>query len=135
MLKHRIIFAVVASAAFTLMAAPAMARTVDSNAAACANERDELPASVQADASTRFLRSFGVSRHDRAQAHKSRGNAYRALGRYELAIADYDAAIRVSPRYVEAYRNRARAYQDSGAINLATADSEEAGRISAAQQG
>ena len=79
MLKHRIILAGLAAAAFTLTATPAMAWPADRNALACANDRNELPATVQADECTRFLRLFGISRHDRAQAHKSRGNAFRSI--------------------------------------------------------
>ena len=45
-----------------------------------------------------------------AIAYYNRGIAYYSLGQYELAIADYDEAIRLDPQYAEAYCNRGTAY-------------------------
>jgi tetratricopeptide (TPR) repeat protein len=45
-------------------------------------------------------------------ARNGRGNAQRALRRYEDALADFDAAIAARPAYVFSYYNRALTYSD-----------------------
>jgi len=43
----------------------------------------------------------------RAVARFNRGNAYVRLRRYDRAVADYSAAVRLAPKYANAYFNRA----------------------------
>jgi tetratricopeptide (TPR) repeat protein len=43
---------------------------------------------------------------DLAWAYNNRGNAYKDKGEVDRAIADYDQALRLDPKYVKAYINR-----------------------------
>lgn len=45
-----------------------------------------------------------------ATAYFNRGISYRATGRLDLALADYNRAIEINPRYFEAYNNRGNIY-------------------------
>ena len=47
-------------------------------------------------------------------AHFRRGNAYLAQNRYDEALSDFDATIRVKPDYAEVYVNRSFAYYKTG---------------------
>ncbi|MBU0516671.1 MAG: tetratricopeptide repeat protein [Proteobacteria bacterium] len=55
----------------------------------------------------------------RAVARFNRGNTYVRLKRYDRAVADYSAAVRLAPRYANAFFNRAliqarlKRYQDA----------------------
>ena len=44
-------------------------------------------------------------------AAKRRGDAYRNLGRYNEAVADFTAVINATPNDPEAYRRRGLAYR------------------------
>jgi len=58
----------------------------------------------------------------RADAYFNRANALHADGRYDDAIADYDAAIRSDPNFAGAYYNRGFSYQAKGERERAIAD-------------
>jgi tetratricopeptide (TPR) repeat protein len=47
-------------------------------------------------------------------ALNARGFAYYLLHNYQRAIVDFDAAIRLNPRYVNAYLNRSKARMAAG---------------------
>ena len=47
---------------------------------------------------------------DNYLAHNSRGIAYGERGQYQLAIEDFNEAIRLKPDYAKAYHNRGFAY-------------------------
>lgn len=55
-------------------------------------------------------------------AYANRGIAYAGKGQYDQAIADYDTAIKASPRYETAYFNRGNAYYAKGHYDEAIAD-------------
>ena len=55
-----------------------------------------------------------------------RGNAYRARGDNDRAIADFSQAIRLAPKFADAYYNRGLAYFYSGTLDKALADVSEA---------
>ena len=80
-------------------------------------------------ASTKIIHSRKTSDQDRAATHYNRGNAYLAHSRHDLAIADYDAAIRLKPDYVEAYNNRCWTRTVIGDLQPALRDCNEALRL------
>jgi tetratricopeptide (TPR) repeat protein len=59
----------------------------------------------------------------------NRGNAKKDLKDYEGAIKDYDEAIRLDPKYVNAYNNRGIAKKDLKDYEGAIKDYDEAIRI------
>ena len=71
----------------------------------------------------------GQFNDDLAWAHNNRGVAYYYIGRYELAIEDYDRAIRLGPENAVALSNRANAYYHLGQYELVIEDCDEAIRL------
>ena len=53
---------------------------------------------------------------DLFQVHAQMGFALRSLGRYEEALASYDTAIAIEPRYGDAIEYRAEAYLELGRL-------------------
>jgi tetratricopeptide (TPR) repeat protein len=64
----------------------------------------------------------------RASAYKNRGDAYLFNGKVDDAIADFTAAIRISPN-ADLYTNRGAAYYQKGDMDHAKADWAEAKRL------
>jgi tetratricopeptide (TPR) repeat protein len=69
-------------------------------------------------------RSLEIARS--ADGYRARGDAYRALKRYDLAIADFDAAIAREPAHLESLAGRADTYADLGDGAKAMADYRKA---------
>jgi tetratricopeptide (TPR) repeat protein len=63
---------------------------------------------------------------DFSAAYGMRGNIYRRLGQYQLAINDYNEVIRRNTGDVRAYYNRANAYLMQGNKALACSDAQKA---------
>jgi lipoprotein NlpI len=61
-----------------------------------------------------------------AEAHLNRGNAYDVLGLYQMAISDYDEAVRLKPDYGKAYNNRGLVYLNQGNKKLSCFDAQKA---------
>ena len=59
-------------------------------------------------------------------AYSNRGNAFDDRKDYERAIADFDAAIKIDPRYATAFYNRGNSKLNSGDKAGAIADYREA---------
>lgn len=57
-----------------------------------------------------------------ARAYNNRGNAYYALGNYQMAIKDISKAIKLNPMVAEAYNNRGNAYFALSNYELAIED-------------
>jgi tetratricopeptide (TPR) repeat protein len=76
---------------------------------------------------TRGIKS-STSDRNRSAGYNQRGGAYLAKGDYDIAIDDFDKAIRLDPDEVE-YRNRGLAYYFKGDYGRAIADYNEAIRI------
>jgi len=55
-------------------------------------------------------------------AYSNRGNAFDDKKDYEHAIADFDAAIKIDPRYATAFYNRGNSKLNSGDKAGAIAD-------------
>jgi len=64
-----------------------------------------------------------------AYVYNNRGASYRNLSRYNHAIEDYDAAIRLNPDYATAFYNRGIAYDRKGFHGLAIDDFDTAIRL------
>ena len=59
---------------------------------------------------------------DVSVTYNNRGVAYARLGEYELAIADYTAALEISPTSADFVKNRGLAYEQWGDLDKALAD-------------
>jgi tetratricopeptide (TPR) repeat protein len=66
---------------------------------------------------------------DYADAYYSRGFAYYELGKYKIAVRDYDKAIGIHPDDAIAYNNRGKAYAKLRQYNPAIKDFNEAIRL------
>ncbi|MFH0796642.1 MAG: tetratricopeptide repeat protein [Candidatus Omnitrophota bacterium] len=64
---------------------------------------------------------------NKARAYDSRGLAYlEEQQEYEKAIADFDQALRINPRFTFSYNNRANVYLKKGEYDQAIADCNQA---------
>jgi tetratricopeptide (TPR) repeat protein len=54
--------------------------------------------------------------------YNNRGNGYVGKGQYDLAIKDYEEAIKNDPEYAKPYNNRGVAYQKKAEYDLAVKD-------------
>jgi tetratricopeptide (TPR) repeat protein len=64
-------------------------------------------------------------------AHAGRGTLFRDLGRYDEAMAEYEAALQIRPNYEYVYRSRGWLYEEQGNRDAARADYEKAASIQA----
>lgn len=67
---------------------------------------------------------------ERSLAYAMRALAYSLRGNYDLALPDYDEALRITPDFAIALNNRAWAYYKSGEPERGLADVEKALRLS-----
>ena len=80
-------------------------------------------------ACTRALNSGRLQRDDRVRAHNARGMAWKQGGDYDRAIADYNAALQINPKYFFAHYNRGISYTVKGEWDRAIADFDTAIRL------
>jgi len=71
---------------------------------------------------TRAIESGRFAGADLARLHYGRGVEWAAKADFDRAIADYDAAIRLSPDFADAYYNRGNAWANKGEPDRAIAD-------------
>ena len=72
---------------------------------------------------------LATSDEDSSAAYHTRGAARAALGDYDKAITDFDAAIRLNPETAINYLDRGLAKETLGEMDAAKADFEKAARI------
>ncbi len=78
-------------------------------------------------ACTRLITAKKLGEADLGRAYASRGVAFgRYRGDFDLAIADYDEALRRDPKLVTAYSGRGGSYVRKGKLDLARRDIDEA---------
>ena len=78
------------------------------------NGKDSVGAGLVIRGCTAVLKSKGKSPKDLSTAFNNRGNAYYDKKDYDLAIADYNEALRLDPEFALALYNRSCAYRDKG---------------------
>jgi tetratricopeptide (TPR) repeat protein len=87
------------------------------------------PKSATIAACSRIIGAPTTSDHDRALALAFRAEAYRRDQKVAAAMADYDAAIGLSPTFELAFRNRGTLFFDTGDLAHAIADLDAAVRL------
>jgi len=68
------------------------------------------------------------------EVYWKRGNEYREKGQYDKAILDYNKAIEINPKYVDAYKERGIAYGRKGQYDLAFKEMRIGNRLSSSQK-
>ena len=84
---------------------------------------DNSPAAVVACTEIIFLNPANDG------AYVNRGIAHRRAGNIDLALRDYDAAIRLNPRAADAFNNRGNLWRTRADIERALRDYDEAIRL------
>jgi tetratricopeptide (TPR) repeat protein len=82
--------------------------------------------SRRVDACSALIDSSQLSEADLALAYSARALAYSVQGRYEQAISDYNASLKLDPGSAVALNNRAWAYVRSGTPERGATDVEKA---------
>jgi tetratricopeptide (TPR) repeat protein len=85
---------------------------------------DDFPRRIQGCSD--LIATPGLSPSELALAYSARGLAYSVQGRYELALPDYDASLKLDPNSPIALNNRAWAHFKSGSPERGSDDVEKA---------
>ena len=80
-------------------------------------------------ACTGLVNSPGGSADDRSLAFLQRGSMYRRQEKYQLALADFDQALRYDPKSASAYTGRGNALRHLGRLDQSIAAHSEAIRL------
>ncbi len=67
-----------------------------------------------------------LSKKNLVNMHNRRGIVYERQGNYDRAIVDYNQALTIDPKYVQAYTNRGTVYSHKGDYDRAIADYNQA---------
>jgi tetratricopeptide (TPR) repeat protein len=97
------------------------------DSAACEDPKTPLEAAIAACGDV--IASAGASTAARAKALYARGVRLNQKRDYDAAIADFDAALKLSPNDAQIYRNRGSSYTNKGSFDAAIADLTEAIRL------
>lgn len=76
-----------------------------------------------------LLNSNEIAKQSRYLVFSNRGNAWKAKGELDRAIADYTEAIRLKPDHAIAHYDRGIVWQQKGELDRAIADFSEAIRL------
>jgi TonB family protein len=80
-------------------------------------------------ACTEFLTRGDLTAYQKALAYRARGIAYRLKREFDPALADFGAALRLSPGIADIFVSRARAHLAKGNRDLAFADFDSAMQV------
>jgi lipoprotein NlpI len=75
------------------------------------------------------IRSGHETPENLSRAYFNRGRAYSDKGQYNLAILDFDRAVRLDPEYPDAFNGRGIAYAGMGQSERALQDFDQAIRL------
>ena len=115
------------AAAGLLLATPANAQA-QQDVDRCAG-KDGVSSEQQIRSCTALIESNTYTGRELAFAFNSRGLAYYDKRDFERAIASYNEAIRLDPKFAQGYNNRALAHKARGDLDRAIADYEAALRV------
>ncbi len=75
---------------------------------------------------TKAIKSKKLSKENLAIAYTNRGSANDDMGQTDLAVLDYNRALKANPGYAMAYYNRSFAYEKKRMFDLALKDIQRA---------
>jgi tetratricopeptide (TPR) repeat protein len=107
-------------------AAPPQAQTAQSQGEAWCNGKNSASADQRIVACTALIESDKLTAQYRAMAFKLRGNGYFAKQQYDLALRDYDQAIRLNPTDAISYWNRGKVFNVKGRYDRALQEYDQA---------
>jgi tetratricopeptide (TPR) repeat protein len=124
----RALTAVALMAAITMMLPAAVRAQQSDDRSRCFAREGGAPEQKLASC-TAVIESGGQTPQGLVAALNSRGNVYLGSRNYDRAIDDFNAAIRLDPKYAIGLNNRGLAYYRKGQINRAIEDYDEAIRL------
>jgi len=122
------IHAIIGCAALAMTASPAEAQT-QQQIDWCVNNGNAFSGDLAIGGCTASIQSGRWSGKDLVWAFINRGNAYVDKKDHDLAIADYDQAIRLDPKHALAFNGRGIAYRAKKDYDRAIADYDQAIRL------
>ena len=95
----------------------------------CTNARSAYTPDQQIEGCTSVIQSGRETQKNKTSARYNRGIVYRKRGDVDRAIADFNEAIQLDPKFVYAYYERGNSYKVKGDFERAAADFNEAIRL------